>query len=218
MTGIVVFGTGSPLLVDVEESLYRAAVRVVAGIQNRPGRSFLSEDTPVWPADNFAAGLSGLPFLVPIFTPAYRQLAAREAASLGLARPFHLIDPSVPAPRRLELGAGCYVNARCSLGAGSSFGPFALVNRGASIGHDVKLGRFVSIGPGAVVAGEVTIGTGCMIGAGAIVLPGVTVGENAVIGAGAVVTRDVPAGCLAVGNPARIAREAIGGNRGPRVA
>jgi len=38
----------------------------------------------------------------------------------------------------------------------------------------------------------------------------VSIGENAVVGAGAVVTRDVPAGVVAVGNPARVIRQ-VGG-------
>ncbi len=44
------------------------------------------------------------------------------------------------------------------------------------------------------------------LGGGAIVLPGVTIGADTVVGAGAVVTRDLPAGVVAVGNPARIVR------------
>ena len=38
------------------------------------------------------------------------------------------------------------------------------------------------------------------------VLGGVTIGDGCVIGAGAVVTRDIPAGSVAVGNPARAIR------------
>lgn len=217
MAGVILFGIGSPLLVDVEESLYRAEMPILAGIHNRPGPHHLSEGVPARRPDEITAAMTDLPFLVPIFTPAYRQEAAREAAGLGLLSPFKLIDPSVPAPRRMDLGAGSYVNAGCILGAVSSFGPFTLVNRGANIGHHVSLGAFVSIGPGAVVGGLVTIGTGCVIGAGATILPGVTIGDNAVVGAGSVVTRDVPAGCLVVGNAARIARRDIGGYRGLRV-
>jgi maltose O-acetyltransferase len=44
------------------------------------------------------------------------------------------------------------------------------------------------------------------LGGGAIVLAGVTVGADSVIGAGSIVTRDVPAGVVAVGNPARVVR------------
>lgn len=42
------------------------------------------------------------------------------------------------------------------------------------------------------------------IGAKAIILGSVTIGKGARIGAGAVVLQDIPAGCTAVGNPARI--------------
>jgi sugar O-acyltransferase (sialic acid O-acetyltransferase NeuD family) len=217
IAGVIVFGIGSPLLADVEESLYRAGVPVVAGIRNRPGPAYLAADMQSRRPDDITIGMTEQPFLVPIFTPAYRQEAGREAASLGLTRPFTLIDPSVPAPRRWQPGPGCYVNAGCTIGGGEVFGPFVLVNRGASVGHHVKLGAFVSIGPGAVIAGLVTIGTGCVIGAGATVLPGVTIGDNAVIGAGAVVTRDVPAGCLVTGNAASIVRRDIGGYKGLRV-
>lgn len=44
------------------------------------------------------------------------------------------------------------------------------------------------------------------LGEGVCVLPGVTIGAGTVVGAGAVVTRDLPAGCVAVGNPAHVVR------------
>lgn len=53
----------------------------------------------------------------------------------------------------------------------------------------------------------ITIADGVWLGGGAIVCPGVTVGENTVVGAGAVVVKDLPAGVLAVGNPARPIRD-----------
>ena len=56
-------------------------------------------------------------------------------------------------------------------------------------------------------AAPITIGDNVWLGGGAIVLPGVTIGDDSVIGAGSVVTKDVPAGVLAVGNPARVVRE-----------
>ena len=53
------------------------------------------------------------------------------------------------------------------------------------------------------------IGKNVWIGVGAIILKGVTIGDGAVIGAGSVVTKDIPAGCLAVGNPAKVVKENI---------
>ena len=50
----------------------------------------------------------------------------------------------------------------------------------------------------------VRIGQGSWIGNNVVIMPGVTIGAYAIIGANSVVTRDVPAGCIAVGAPARI--------------
>ncbi|MFF8031138.1 MULTISPECIES: sugar O-acetyltransferase [unclassified Streptomyces] len=52
----------------------------------------------------------------------------------------------------------------------------------------------------------ITIGDNVWLGGGVIVCPGVSIGDDSVIGAGAVVTKDVPAGVVAVGNPARPVR------------
>jgi sugar O-acyltransferase (sialic acid O-acetyltransferase NeuD family) len=217
-TRVVLFGIGSPLLPDVEESLHRGGILIAAGVKNHPAPDHLAPDTPRYSPEDLPPRLRELPFLVPIFTPAWRQTAAREAAALGFRHPFTLIDPTTPVPRALDAQPGAFVNAGCVIGAGAILGLFALVNRGASVGHHVILGAFASIGPSAVIAGEAVLGSGCVIGAGAVVLPRVTIGENAVVGAGAVVTRDVPPGCLAVGNPARIARRDIGGYHGVAVA
>jgi maltose O-acetyltransferase len=45
------------------------------------------------------------------------------------------------------------------------------------------------------------------LGGGVIVCPGVTIGADTVVGAGSVITRDLPAGVVAVGNPARVVRQ-----------
>jgi maltose O-acetyltransferase len=52
----------------------------------------------------------------------------------------------------------------------------------------------------------ITVGDNVWLGGGAIVCPGVTIGDDTVVGAGAVVTRDLPAGVVALGNPARVLR------------
>ncbi|MGU3538286.1 acetyltransferase [Methylobacterium sp. A54F] len=218
MRAIVLFGTGSPVIVDVEESLHRAGLAVAAGIRNRPPPCHLPEDLPLRPPEAIDDALRALPFLVPLFTPAHRQTALREAEAAGLREPFTLVDPSVPAPRRIALGPGTYVNAGCSLGSASVLGAFVFVNRGASLGHHARIDDFASLGPGCVAGGHVTIGRGAVIGTGAVVLPEVTIGANAVVGGGAVVTRDVPPACLVLGNPARIVRSDIGGYQGLAVA
>jgi sugar O-acyltransferase (sialic acid O-acetyltransferase NeuD family) len=204
MKTIILFGTGSPILVDVEETLCRAGWSIAAGVQNRPVQSYLSTDAQLLHPQQITAEMLDLCFLVPLFTPENRRQAALEADRLGLKHPATVIDPSATVARRLDLGRGTFINAGCSLGAGSEFDRFVFVNRSASVGHHARIGAFVSIGPGVTVAGGVTMGPGVMVGAGATILPGLCIGENAVIGAGSVVTRDVPGGCVVLGNPGRI--------------
>ncbi|MBC9882909.1 serine acetyltransferase [Bradyrhizobium sp. INPA01-394B] len=73
------------------------------------------------------------------------------------------------------------------------------------IGDDVTILQNVSIGRGSEMpTRSPRIGHGVFIGAGATILGDVSIGDFAKIGAGTVVTSDVPAGCTAVGNPARL--------------
>jgi maltose O-acetyltransferase len=53
----------------------------------------------------------------------------------------------------------------------------------------------------------VDIGPNVFVGMSVKILKGVTIGADSVIGAGAVVASSIPAGVIAVGNPARVVRE-----------
>jgi sugar O-acyltransferase (sialic acid O-acetyltransferase NeuD family) len=214
MSAVVIFALGSPLIVDVEESLARAGFTLAAGIRNVETPSRLLGDVPVLSASEVTPALFRVPFIVPLFGPANRQKAAGEAFAMGFVAGLSLIDPTAIRPRTLHHGAGLYVNAGCILAAGCTFGDFVLINRGASIGHHARLSDFVSIGPGAVLAGQVSVGRGAVIGAGAVIMPKVTIGENAVVSAGAIVGKDVPPMSVAAGNPARIVKRSTTGYGG----
>ena len=51
---------------------------------------------------------------------------------------------------------------------------------------------------------SVVIGDDVWLGARVIVVAGVEIGDGCIIGASSVVTRSIPAGSIAVGNPARV--------------
>jgi len=53
---------------------------------------------------------------------------------------------------------------------------------------------------------SILVGEDVFMGARVTVLPGVTIGDGAAVGAGSVVSRDIPAGAVAVGNPAKVVR------------
>lgn len=207
---VVLYGTGSPIVCDLEESLWRAGIEVAAAVKNFPGDDHVLDPSRIVDVQNLTDALRRLPFIVPLFTPANRQHAAEQARSNGLKKAFSLIDPSVAVPRSFEFGPGLYVSSGCSLGAASQLAEFVFINRGVSLGHHARLARFVSVGPGAVVGSLVEVGAGVLIGAGAVVLPKIHIGANAVVGAGAVVTKDVPPHGMVVGNPGRCIKEVAG--------
>ena len=74
-------------------------------------------------------------------------------------------------------------------------------------GFPLTIGRGCTIGHRALLHG-CRIGENSLIGMGAIVLNGAKVGEACLLGAGALVKeeQEIPAGCLAVGQPARVLR------------
>lgn len=76
----------------------------------------------------------------------------------------------------------------------------------AKLGADCAIHQVCSIGAGSKPGGP-AIGDHVMLGCHSCVLGSVTVGDRAIIGAGAVVVTDIPAGCTAVGVPARPVRQ-----------
>lgn len=75
----------------------------------------------------------------------------------------------------------------------------------SEVGDDVTILQNVTIGRNAGNPERAPrIGRGVLLSSGASVIGDVSIGDFAKIGAGSVVTEDVPAGCTAVGVPARL--------------
>lgn len=126
-------------------------------------------------------------------------------------------DVEVRGPLRVGYGEQVRLGARVVAEGGLVLDDAAAVTvgDGTRIGHDVRL-LTVTLPldadqrrDGWRVARPVTIGADVWLGDGVTVLPGVTVGAGTVVGAGSVVTRDLPAGVLAVGNPAAVIRQLV---------
>lgn len=95
---------------------------------------------------------------------------------------------------------------------------FINVARSVTIGDDTGIGGRCSIFTHGswqnmldgypVTFAPVTIGRNVWIPWEVFIMPGVTIGDGATIGAKSLVTKDIPAGALAVGNPAKVIRTA----------
>jgi sugar O-acyltransferase (sialic acid O-acetyltransferase NeuD family) len=207
MRSIVLYAVGSPLVADVEETCRRLGVVVAGAVRNIASAHCLLDDSALRELADIDEALLRVPCSVPLFAPANRHRAAAEAMRRGFSIAPALVDPTAIVASSARCGDGSYVNAGTVIGASACLGRHVIVNRASSIGHHAMIGDFVSIGPGATVAGLASIERGAMIGAGAVILPEIVIGAGCIIGAGAVVTRDVPSGSMALGNPARVARD-----------
>lgn len=121
------------------------------------------------------------------------RVTIREETTIGdsvLLGTNVVVDGRVTIGSRVSLQTGVYLPPGTTLGDDVFIGPYAvLMNDPYPLRVETEL-------DGPTIADHVTIG------ANASILPGVTIGKGAFIAAGAVVTGDVPAGTLAVGNPA----------------
>jgi len=110
----------------------------------------------------------------------------------------------IPQPSHVAIGANCcigkvffYALDDISVGDRCVMGDDIFLCTGS---HDIYSPQF------ALVTRPIAIGSYVWIGNGATILPGVSIGDGAVVGAMAVVSKDVPAGTVAVGNPARLVK------------
>jgi sugar O-acyltransferase (sialic acid O-acetyltransferase NeuD family) len=201
--GIVLFGVGSSLVVEYEETCRRSGVMILAVVRNRPGRVWSNDLHPTLDCDALPPSILRTPCLCPLFVPGNRRIATAEAAAAGFGFAPALLDPTAIVASSSSFGIGCFVNAGSIVGADTRVAEHVVVNRGASIGHHVTIGTFASLGPGAIVCGQVTIESDAVIGAGAVILPRVRIGAAAVVAAGAVVVGDVEPGARVFGVAAR---------------
>jgi acetyltransferase-like isoleucine patch superfamily enzyme len=139
------------------------------------------------------------------------------------------IGPDVVIGDQVFVRERVAIGERSTVGRGTSIENDVVIGARVRIQTDAYITAFseleddVFVAPCVVTSNDMTAGRrqageplrgpvlrrACRVGAGAVLLPGVEVGEEAFVGAGAVVTRDVPARSVAVGVPARVAREVL---------
>ena len=134
--------------------------------------------------------------------PSKRIRIHQRLKQIGFLLPV-VMDPTAVVSESAVLAPGIFVGRKAVINAQASIGECAIINTAAIIEHDCVLGEFVHVAPGVCLAGNVEVGPKAHIGIGAVVIEGISIGAEAMLGAGAVATQNIPAGCIAVGVPAR---------------
>jgi acetyltransferase-like isoleucine patch superfamily enzyme len=152
-------------------------------------------------------GCSELLSLVPGLPGVYLRRGFYRLCLDACALDCHIGFGTTLAHPQVRIGRGVYVGNRCTLGQ-------VVLDDHATIGSnvDVLSGRHqhhfgrrdTPIQEQGGTFSPVRIGRNCWVGNSAVVMA--DVGDDCVIGAGSVVVKPVPAGAVAVGNPATVKR------------
>ncbi len=104
----------------------------------------------------------------------------------------------------IEIHPGATIGKRLMIDHGSG----VVIGETCVIGDDCTLYQGVTLGGTGKDTGKrhPTLGNRVMVGAGAKVLGPFRIGDDAKVAAGAVVLKEIPAGCTAVGIPAKVVR------------
>lgn len=130
--------------------------------------------------------------------------------------PHVLLEPNVwltaPAPGRIELGSGCFLNIGVMVAAVDlvEIGEHCMFANGCFItdaDHRFDDPEKPVPWQGFTSEGSTRIGDNVWCGANVVITGWVTVGRRSVIGANSVVTSDIPAFSIAAGAPARVLRQ-----------
>jgi serine O-acetyltransferase len=210
--------TGHPIACFVHEAAEFAPIDVAAENRKRvsqrleypardkfKGRPFLvSAD---WPAALRKRGIRKVLPLTPDNRTRLRQIQACRDHELELVSAIH---PTATVLEGAIVVPGVWVNANAVIGYKAEIAAGVIINTGAQIDHHNVLRAACQVDPAVVTAGNVTLEECCTVHTGAVIINRKIVGRDAIVGAGAVVIDDIPAGCTAVGVPARVIRRPQG--------
>jgi len=109
----------------------------------------------------------------------------------------------------VTIDEGTHIQTRCSI---SAYKGSVLIEKRVEMAANCAFYRYDhAINPGELIRnqplvseGDIIIEDDVWLGFGCIILQNVRLDQGCVVGAGSVVTTDIPAGALAVGNPAKI--------------
>jgi sugar O-acyltransferase (sialic acid O-acetyltransferase NeuD family) len=126
---------------------------------------------------------------------------------------INVVHPSAQIARNVLIGKGSVILANTTISSNATVGSFCIINNNSSLDHDSTMLDYSSLAPGSTIGGNVKIGLFTAVSLGAKVIHGITIGEHTIIGAGATVIKDIPKYVVAYGNPAKVIRGRIAGEK-----
>lgn len=169
-------------------------------------------DVRVLSFDEFCARYSAVDAVVVIGNgePELRVALAEKVKNHGFEL-CSVIHPTAIIGSKAQIGLGTVVSYGCFISCNTRLDENVYINVNVYVGHDTGIDAHSVLSPNVNLSGNVRVGMRTYIGTGAIVKESVSIGERTIIGMGAVVTKNIPDKVIAMGVPARITAENIGG-------
>jgi maltose O-acetyltransferase len=128
------------------------------------------------------------------------KVLVRNQGSLSIGSRVHFMGGMLPTRLTTGPAGTLIIGERCVF----NYGAVLDAQERIEIGSGCLFGSMVQIiDTSAGASGPIVFGDEVWVAHGVVVQPGVKIGSGAVLSAGAVITADVPAGHMAIGNPAR---------------
>lgn len=139
-------------------------------------------------------------FVMGISSPIGKEKVADALKAKG-AKFVTLIHPLALISDYVEIGEGCIIGGRSSIGGGAILGDFVNL-AGCMVGQDAEIGEFSTVTGYANIT-NAKLGKRVFVGSHAVILNKRNVGDDAYICAGSIVFSNVKAGMKVFGNPAK---------------
>lgn len=118
-----------------------------------------------------------------------------------------IVHPSVCLSPDAKIGCNTIIMANAVISCGVSIGNHCVILPNTVVSHDSVVGDYCCLGSNISVSGSVEIAEKCYIGSGSRMREHIRIGAATMVGLGSNVVSDLPAGVIAVGNPAKVANK-----------
>lgn len=139
-------------------------------------------------------------FVMGVSSPNGKEIIANTLKAKG-AKFVTLIHPLALISDYVEIGEGCIIGGRSSIGDNAILGDFVHI-AGSMIGQDAIIGDYSTTTGFANITNAI-LGKRVFVGSHAVILNKLKVGDDAFVCAGSIVFNNIKAGTKVFGNPAK---------------
>jgi bifunctional UDP-N-acetylglucosamine pyrophosphorylase / glucosamine-1-phosphate N-acetyltransferase len=190
-----------PATTYIDAGAYIATDTVIYPNTHIQGESRIGEDCQIGPNSQIIDSTIGKGCR--IWASVIEGSVVEDGTHIG---PFSHLRPGARVASNVHVGNFAEIK-NSSLGEGAHMGHFSYLGD-ATVGDRVNIGAgTITCNFDGVTKNPTVIEDGAFIGSDTLLVAPVKVGKGARTGAGSVVTRDVPAGTLAYGVPAKVAKK-----------